>query len=55
MSKENQIKVVTYEEERLNYFTNLMQKSIKKYEKLFKKFKDATYLKEIQGGLKYGN
>jgi hypothetical protein len=46
MSKENSIEVITYEEDRLNYFTNLMQKSLKKYEKLFKKFKDAPYLSE---------
>lgn len=44
MNKETQIKVITYEEERLNYFTDLMKKSIKRYKRLFKKFKDAPML-----------
>ena len=44
MSRETQIKVITYEEERLNYFTDLMKKSIERYKRLFKKFKDAPML-----------
>jgi hypothetical protein len=39
-----QIEVITYEQERLNYFTNLMNKAQKRYKRLFKKFKDAPYL-----------
>lgn len=45
MSKE-QIEVITYEQDRLNYFTDLMQKSQKKYKRLFKRFKDAPYLSD---------
>ena len=41
-----QIEVITYEQDRLNYFVNLMQKAQKKYKRLFKKFKDAPYLSE---------
>lgn len=46
MSKEKQIEVITYEQDRLNYFTDLMQKAQKKYKRLFKKYKDAPYLSE---------
>jgi hypothetical protein len=43
MSREK-IEVITYEEDRLNYFTELMKKSQKRYKRLFKKFKNAPYL-----------
>lgn len=46
MSIENQIEVITYEEDRLNYFTELMKKAQKRYLRLFKKFKNAPYLSE---------
>jgi hypothetical protein len=44
MSKEMKIEVITYEKERLDYFTDLMKKAYKKYNRLFKKFKDAPIL-----------
>ena len=40
------IEVITYEQDRLNFFVNLMQKAQEKYKRLFKKFKDAPYLSE---------
>lgn len=46
MSKEKQIEVITYEEDRLNYFTELMKKAQKRYLRLFKKYKNAPYLSE---------
>lgn len=48
MSKEKQIeiKVVTYKEERLNYFTALYEKKKNKFDRLFKKHKDAPYLSD---------
>lgn len=48
MSKEKQteIKVITYEQDRLNFFTDLMHKALKKYRRIFKKHKDAPYLSE---------
>ena len=48
MSKEKQIeiKVVTYEEQRLNYFTALYEKAKNKFDRLFKKHKDAPYLSD---------
>lgn len=47
MSREKiEIEVITYEQDRLNYFTDLMKKSQKRYKRLFKKFKDAPYLSE---------
>ncbi len=45
MSRET-IEVITYEQERLNYFTDLMKKVQKRYKRLFKKFKYAPYLSE---------
>lgn len=45
MSKEK-IEVITYEQDRLNYFTDLMQKAQRKYKRLFKRFKDAPYLSD---------
>ena len=38
------IEVITYEEERLNYFTELMIKANKRHRRLFKKFSDAPVL-----------
>ena len=48
MSREKQIeiKVFTYEQERLNYFTDLMNKANNKFNRLFKKYKDSPYLSE---------
>ena len=48
MSKKKQIeiKVVTYKEERLNYFTALYEKAKNKFDRLFKKHKDAPYLSD---------
>jgi hypothetical protein len=47
MSKEQiEIKVVTYKEERLNYFTALYEKAKNKFDRLFKKHKDAPYLSD---------
>lgn len=48
MSREKQIEieVITYEQERLNYFTDLMNKAKNKFNRLFKKYKDAPYLSE---------
>lgn len=48
MSKEKQIeiKVVTYKEERLNYFLALYEKARNKFDRLFKKHKDAPYLSD---------
>jgi phage FluMu protein Com len=46
MSKEKQIEieVITYEQDRLNYFTDLMEKAQKSYDRLYKKYKDSPYL-----------
>lgn len=41
-----QIEVITYEQDRLNYFTDLMKKAQERYKRLFKKHKDAPYLSE---------
>ena len=47
MSKEKiEITVVTYKEERLNYFTALYEKAKNKFDRLFKKHKDAPYLSD---------
>lgn len=43
---EKQIEVITYEQDRLNFFTDLMQKAQKKYKRLFNKYKDNSYLSE---------
>jgi rubrerythrin len=45
MSREK-IEVITYEQDRLNYFTDLMEKAQKRYKQLFKKYKDAPYVSE---------
>lgn len=41
-----QIDVITYEQDRLNYFTDLMNKAQERYKRLFKKFKHAPYASE---------
>lgn len=41
-----QIEVITYEQDRLNYFTNLMNKAQKRYRRLFKKYKEAPILSD---------
>ena len=48
MSKEKQIEieVITYEQDRLNYFTDRMHKALKKYRRIFKKLNNAPYLSE---------
>ena len=38
------IEVITYERDRLNYFTELMVKAQKRYRRLFKKYKCAPIL-----------
>lgn len=44
MSNEMEIKVTTYEEERLNYFERLMRESQYRYNRLFKRFKNAPIM-----------
>lgn len=39
-----EIEVITYERDRLDYFTELMEKAPKRYKRLFKKYKDAPML-----------
>ena len=46
MSKETRIEVITYEQERLNFFTKAMNLAQKRYNRLFKIFKDDPYLSE---------
>lgn len=48
MSKEKQIEIksITYEEERLYFFVDQVSLSKKKYDRLYKTFKDAPYLSE---------
>ena len=46
MSKEKQIEVVTYEQDRLYFFVDQVSLAQKKYDRLFKTFKDAPYLSE---------
>ena len=41
-----EIKVITYDQERLNYFTDLMKKAQKRYDRLYKKFANSPYLWE---------
>lgn len=41
---EAKIKVITYEQSRLEYFTNLLKYAQKTYNRLFEKFKDAHYI-----------
>ena len=45
MSKE-QIEVITYEQDRLYFFVDQVSLAQKKYDRLFKTFKDAPYLSE---------
>ena len=44
MSKEMEIKVITYEQERLDFFTQAMNLAHKRYNMLFRMFKDNPYL-----------
>lgn len=46
MEKQIEIKVITYEEDRLNYFTSLMEWVQKRYDRFFKKFRNAHILSE---------
>ena len=46
MSKTAQIEIVAYEQERLSFFVDEMNRSKKRYDRLFKKHKDASYLSE---------
>jgi hypothetical protein len=48
MSKEKQIEIksITYEEERLYFFVDQVSLAQKKYDRLYKTFKDAPYLSE---------
>lgn len=46
MNKETQIEVITYEQERLDFFTKAMNLAQKRYNRLFKIFKDEPYLSE---------
>ena len=41
-----QIEVITYEQDRLNFFVDQVSLAQKKYDRLFKTFKDAPYLSE---------
>lgn len=41
---EAKIEVITYEQSRLEYFTNLLKYAQKTYNRLFEKFKDAHYI-----------
>ena len=40
------LKAITYEEERLQFFTERMNQAQKKYHKLFKQFHNAPYLSD---------
>lgn len=40
------IEVITYDQERLNYFTDLMKRAQKRYDRLYKKFANSPYLWE---------
>jgi hypothetical protein len=46
MSIEKQIEVITYEQDRLYFFVDQVSLAQKKYDRLFKTFKDAPYLSE---------
>ena len=46
MDKEKQIEVITYEQDRLYFFVDQVSLAQKKYDRLFKTFKDAPYLSE---------
>jgi translation initiation factor 2 alpha subunit (eIF-2alpha) len=41
-----QIDVITYEKDRLDFFTALMKKAQKKYDRLYKRFENSPYLSE---------
>lgn len=42
-----EIKVITYEEERLLFFTEQMEKAKKRYERLNKTYQGKSYLSEV--------
>jgi hypothetical protein len=44
MNNDMEIKVTTYEEDRLNYFERLMRESQYRYNRLFKRFKNAPIM-----------
>jgi hypothetical protein len=46
MRKEMQIEAITYERERLDFFTELMKLAQTRYNLLHRRFKDAPYLSE---------
>lgn len=46
LSKEMKIEVITYEQERLDFFTKAMNLAQKRYNRLFEIFKDDPYLSE---------
>jgi DNA-directed RNA polymerase subunit RPC12/RpoP len=41
-----EIKVITYEQDRLNHFIDRMEKAQKKYDRLYKRYKDSPHLSE---------
>jgi hypothetical protein len=41
-----EIKVITYEQDRLNHFIDCMEKAQKKYDRLYKRYKNSPYLFE---------
>ena len=46
MSKEKQIEFIDYEQDRLMFFVNELSLAKRKYDRLFKTFKDAPYMSE---------
>ena len=46
MSKETQIEFIDYEQDRLMFFVNELSLAQRKYDRLFKTFKDAPYMSE---------
>lgn len=46
MSKEKQIEFIDYEQDRLMFFVNELSLAQRKYDRLFKTFKDAPYMSE---------
>lgn len=47
MTKETQIEVITYEEDRLAFFVKARELAQKRYNRVFKTFKDAVKKKYI--------
>ena len=46
IDKTIEIEVITYEQDRLNHFIDLMEKARKKYDGLYKRYKESPYLSE---------